>query len=93
MALSIRTEEADRLARELSSLTGETMTEAVTKAMRERLERVRREQEARGDVAARMRAFARSIAHRYDHRPVSKAEWDAASGDTPAELRLPDARG
>ena len=30
MALSIKTEEADRLARELTRLTGETMTDAVT---------------------------------------------------------------
>ncbi|WP_325052310.1 type II toxin-antitoxin system VapB family antitoxin [Sinorhizobium medicae] len=37
MGLSLKTEEADRLARELSRLTGETMT----KAMRERLERLR----------------------------------------------------
>ena len=41
MALSIKTEEADRLARELSRLTGETMTDAITQAMRERLERLR----------------------------------------------------
>ncbi|MFN3836064.1 MAG: type II toxin-antitoxin system VapB family antitoxin, partial [Glycocaulis sp.] len=34
MALSIKTEEADRLARLLAELTGETMTEAVTKALR-----------------------------------------------------------
>ena len=40
MALSIKTEEADRLARELADLTGETLTEAVTKALRERLDRV-----------------------------------------------------
>jgi antitoxin VapB len=40
MALSIKTEEADRLAREISDVTGETLTEAVTKALRERLERV-----------------------------------------------------
>ncbi|MEQ8484656.1 MAG: type II toxin-antitoxin system VapB family antitoxin [Pseudomonadales bacterium] len=31
MALSIKTEEADRLARELSRLTGETMTNAVAR--------------------------------------------------------------
>ena len=37
MALSIKTAEADRLARELSRVTGETMTEAVTVALRERL--------------------------------------------------------
>lgn len=41
MGLSLKTEEADRLARELSRLTGETMTAAMTKAMRERLERLR----------------------------------------------------
>jgi antitoxin VapB len=40
MALSIKTEEADRLARELADITGETLTEAVTKALRERLDRV-----------------------------------------------------
>jgi antitoxin VapB len=40
MALSIKTEEADRLAREIADVTGETLTEAVTKALRERLERV-----------------------------------------------------
>ena len=36
MALSIKTAEADRLARTLARLTGETMTEAVTVALRER---------------------------------------------------------
>jgi len=44
MALSIKTEEADRLARNLAKLTGETMTQAVTVALRERLAR---EQERR----------------------------------------------
>jgi antitoxin VapB len=39
MALSIKTEEADRLARELAAVTGESLTEAVTKALRERLSR------------------------------------------------------
>ena len=86
MALSIKTEEADRLARELSHLTGETMTEAVTIAMRERLERLRREQEAEGDYVARMKAFVHANLPLYDRRPVTKAEWDAACGDTPEEL-------
>jgi antitoxin VapB len=36
MALSIKTDEADRLARELAALTGETLTDAVTNALRER---------------------------------------------------------
>src|SRR5680860_802751 len=40
MALSIKTDEADRLARELAELTHESLTEAVTNALRERLERL-----------------------------------------------------
>ena len=40
MALSIKTDEADRLARELAAATHESLTEAVTVALRERLERV-----------------------------------------------------
>ncbi|MDD2677462.1 MAG: type II toxin-antitoxin system VapB family antitoxin [Methylacidiphilaceae bacterium] len=89
MGLSIKTEEADRLARELSRLTGETMTEAITKAMRERLERLRAEQEAKGDYIARMKAFVRERAGHYDRRPVTKREWDQAVGDTPEELGFP----
>jgi antitoxin VapB len=41
MALNIRNEEAERLAAELARLTGETKTEAVARALRERLARVR----------------------------------------------------
>jgi len=41
MALSIKTDEADRLARELARETKESLTEAVTVALRERLERIR----------------------------------------------------
>lgn len=89
MALSIKTEEADRLARELSRLTGETMTDAITQAMRERLERLRAEQEAHGDYVARMKAFVRGRASRYDRRPVTKQEWDEAVGDTAEELDFP----
>jgi len=39
MALSIKHPEADRLARELAALTGETLTDAVVIALRERLAR------------------------------------------------------
>lgn len=39
MSLYIRNEETDRLARELAQRTGESLTDAVTKALRERLER------------------------------------------------------
>jgi antitoxin VapB len=43
MALNIRNPEAERLAAELARQTGESKTEAVTKALRDRLARVRRE--------------------------------------------------
>ncbi|HKS80704.1 MAG TPA: type II toxin-antitoxin system VapB family antitoxin [Candidatus Acidoferrales bacterium] len=43
MALNIRNAEADALAAELAKCTGETKTEAVIKALRDRLARVRRE--------------------------------------------------
>lgn len=81
MALSIKTDEADRLARELVKVTGETVTQAVTVALRERLDRERAAREAGQDLPARIQAFAESIADQYDRRPVSKAEWDWASGD------------
>lgn len=42
MALSIKNEEADHLARELADTTGESITEAVVTSLRERLERERR---------------------------------------------------
>ena len=50
MALSIKTDEADRLARELARLTGETLTDSITKALRERLERERAARQAEGDL-------------------------------------------
>lgn len=40
MALSIKTPEADELARELAELTHESLSQAVTTALRQRLERL-----------------------------------------------------
>ncbi|WP_102144735.1 type II toxin-antitoxin system VapB family antitoxin [Mycobacterium hubeiense] len=42
MALNIKDDEADRLARELAQATGETITVATRTALAERLARVRR---------------------------------------------------
>jgi antitoxin VapB len=42
MALSIKHPEADRLARELAARTGESITEAIIAALRERLQREQR---------------------------------------------------
>jgi antitoxin VapB len=43
MALNIRNPETEKLAEALAKLTGETKTEAVTQALRDRLARLRRE--------------------------------------------------
>ena len=42
--MNIKNDEAQKLAHELSELTGESLTAAVTEAVRERLERVQRAQ-------------------------------------------------
>lgn len=83
MALSIKTIEADRLARTLAALTGETLTEAVTLALRERLSRERARREDAADLPRRLAALSRQLRDAYDTSPVTKAEWDAASGDNP----------
>src|SRR6266481_5455858 len=45
LALNIKSRETDRLVRELAELTGESITDAVTKAVTERLERCRNQTE------------------------------------------------
>ena len=46
VSLNIKNEETCRLASELADLTGETMTGAITVALKERLEREKRERSA-----------------------------------------------
>jgi antitoxin VapB len=41
MALSIQNKKAEKLAREVASYCGETITQAITRALEERLERMR----------------------------------------------------
>ncbi len=57
MSLNIKNPETHRLAKELAGLTGESMTEAITTAVRERLERIR-EAENGGGMAERIHAIA-----------------------------------
>ena len=59
VGLNIKNREAHQLAEELSKLTGESMTTAVTIALRERLARVRQEQ---GSLADRLLAIGRDCA-------------------------------
>ena len=80
MALSIKTEEADRLARELARLRGESITEAVTVALREQCAR-EKGRRAPAQKMADLEAFLDDIKGHFDRRPVTKEEWDEASGD------------
>ena len=57
MGINIKNPETERLIRELAELTGEGQTEAVTVAVRERLDRTRRE-----GLAERLLAIARETA-------------------------------
>lgn len=61
MALNIPTPEAERLAAELARQTGESKTIAVTKALRDRLSRVRRERGHR-QLADEMEKIAQHFA-------------------------------
>ena len=58
MALSIKSPEADRLARELSELTGESITETVVASLEARLA-VERRRRRRRDVADIVERFRR----------------------------------
>ena len=57
------------------------MTQAVTRSLAERLERVRKARRTEKDLPKRMKAFADRIAENYDTRLVTKKERGRASGD------------
>src|ERR1700754_3871836 len=76
MSLNIKSEETHELTRELARLTGESLTEAVTTGVRERLERVRAERthaRARADV---LLAIGRDVASR-----LTGPAWDLDHGE------------
>ena len=75
MSLNIKNEETCRLAAELADLTGETMTAAMTVALRERLER---EQRTRGVEArvAELRAIGRRCAGLLHDGPTAAEHGD-----------------
>ena len=65
MALNIKSERADRLARELSVLTGDSITDAVTAALEARLEEERRRRGRAADLS--------DIVERFGELPVLDA--------------------
>jgi antitoxin VapB len=60
MGMNIKNEEAYRLTKELAQLTGESLTTAITEAVRERLNRIRRERGV--DLAEHLLAIGRDCA-------------------------------
>jgi antitoxin VapB len=62
MGMNIKNDETHRLVQELARLTGENQTVAITKAVRERLNRVRREK--RKSLAERLVAIGKDCASR-----------------------------
>jgi antitoxin VapB len=70
MAISINDPETDRLARELAAATGETLTDAIREALRERL--AREAHRARRGLSAEVRRIQERIAR----LPVLDARTD-----------------
>lgn len=86
MSLNIKNPEAHELAKELAALTGESMTEAVLVALRERLEQVRTGGELARTRSLMIRDLGRQIAARLP-REARERDWDAELYD--AETGLP----
>jgi antitoxin VapB len=61
MSLNIRNQEAEKLAEAIAAMTGETKTQAVTEALRERLETLKRRKHRRS-VADRLDEIAKHCA-------------------------------
>lgn len=72
--LNIKGEEAYRLANELAALHGESLTAAVTRALRDTLERERRERDVAAKVADVL-AIAKELKARVQPGTTSDHSW------------------
>jgi antitoxin VapB len=83
MGMNIKNPETQHLAEELAAMTGETLTAAITEAIRQRIERLRRDRVGLAerlvaigqDCASRLKEPFRSIEHGellYDDRGLPK---------------------
>ena len=81
--MNIKNAETERLARELASTTGESLTTAITVAVRERLERVQRREntELTQQRAQRILALGRDIAPRLPEPWASQDHGDLLYDD------------
>lgn len=76
MGLNIKSDEANELTRALAEETGETLTEAVTVAVRERLERVRQRNQDPAGRSERILAIGRATAPLLDEQTVGVDHGD-----------------
>ncbi len=75
MALTIKNDEAESMTRELAAITGESITAAVTIAVKQRLDLIRRQRTSRAaalleigrSVAPVLRARGAEVEDLYDH--------------------------
>lgn len=67
MALSLIDKETDRLAHEVAALTGETLTDAIRKALSERLDRERLRRGQYAGLATRLREIGKHCSALPDH--------------------------
>jgi len=72
MAISIKSPEADRLARDLAALTGESITVAIVVAIRERLKHEERKRQNKSALLEEIRA----ISHHCASLPVLDTRTD-----------------
>ena len=80
MGMNIKNEEALQLAKQLAGLTGENLTVAVTTAVRERLDGVRRQRHG-DDLFARLLAIGKDAAPRLREPFRSADHGDVLYGD------------
>lgn len=80
MGLNIKNDETCLLARDLARLTGETMTGAITVALRERLARERRRRDLDGRVAELL-AIGRRCAESLEPGPSAIEHGDLLYDD------------
>ena len=81
MSLNLKNDQVHHLARQLADLTGESMTAAVTEAVRERLDRVRSEQDPSATIASRLVAIGKDCAKRLKEPYRSADHGDLLYGD------------
>jgi antitoxin VapB len=81
MSLNVKNRDAHRLAQELAALTGETLTDAVTVALRERLVREKAARKGAASLAERLVSIGADCARRLDEPYATGDPGELLHGD------------